>query len=78
MVQELGLCQQAFEKLEGFQEGYLGGFDETAYDRLERFSRYPEIWAPYYTMHKYFAGLLDCYELLHIEAVSYTHLCCSL
>ena len=67
MVQELGLCQQAFEKLEGFQEGYLGGFDETAYDRLERFSRYPEIWAPYYTMHKYFAGLLDCYELLHIE-----------
>lgn len=67
MVQELALCQKAFGKLSGFQEGYLGGFDETAFDLLEQFHRYPDIWAPYYTMHKYFAGLLDCYELMHIE-----------
>ncbi len=66
MVQELARCQEAFSRLDNFEEGYLGGFDEEAYDKLEKLHRYPDIWAPYYTMHKYFAGLLDCYEHLQI------------
>lgn len=67
MVHSLHLCQEAFAELPNFHPGYLGGFDETQFDLLEELTRYPKIWAPYYTLHKILAGLLDCFEILHIE-----------
>lgn len=66
MIASLKECQDAFSKIEGIHEGFLSGYDETQFDLLERYVRYPEIWAPYYTLHKIFAGLLDCYEFVQI------------
>ena len=45
-------------------QGFLSGYLEEQFDLLEEYTPYPQIWAPYYTLHKLFAGLLDCYELL--------------
>ena len=52
MVSELAKCQAA--------NGYLSAFPESLFDRVE--ANKP-VWAPYYTVHKIFAGLLDQYEL---------------
>jgi DUF1680 family protein len=38
--------------------GYLSAYPETFIDRVEKPSR---VWAPYYTLHKIFAGLEDMY-----------------
>jgi uncharacterized protein len=38
--------------------GYLSAYPETFIDRVEKAER---VWAPYYTLHKIFAGLLDMY-----------------
>ena len=61
MIDGLAECQEAFEGQEGFQEGYIGAYSEQQFDLLEQGAKYPEIWAPYYTLHKILAGLLDCY-----------------
>ncbi|HEY3933060.1 MAG TPA: glycoside hydrolase family 127 protein [Gemmatimonadales bacterium] len=52
LVTELGKCQQA--------NGYLSAFPEELFDRLK--ARHG-VWAPFYTVHKIFAGLLDSYTL---------------
>ena len=39
--------------------GYLSAYPETFFDRVEARQR---VWAPYYTMHKIFAGLEDVYD----------------
>ena len=67
MIEELGKCQDAISHIEGYHEGYLGGIEESQYDALENFAHYPEIWAPYYSLHKILAGLLDCYQYTYIE-----------
>lgn len=55
MVAELGRCQEA---LGG---GYLSAFPASFWDRLETMENPP--WAPYYTIHKIMAGLLDMHTL---------------
>jgi hypothetical protein len=52
MVAELARCQEA---LGG---GYLSAFPETFIGRAEARER---VWAPYYTLHKLFAGMIDMY-----------------
>lgn len=45
--------------------GFLSAYPETQFIRLEEFSTYGDnrgIWAPYYTLHKIMAGLLDAHE----------------
>lgn len=54
MVAELAKCQQ---KLGG---KYLSAFPTTWWDRLERGER---VWAPFYTIHKIMAGMLDMYRI---------------
>lgn len=61
MVKSLAECQDAFSKMEGVGEGFLSGYLPDQFDQLEEYVEYPTIWAPYYTLHKIFAGLLDCY-----------------
>src|SRR5436190_924341 len=39
--------------------GYLSAYPESLIDRVEKQSR---VWAPYYTLHKILAGLVDMYE----------------
>jgi DUF1680 family protein len=54
IVAELGKCQDALGT------GYLSAFPATAFDTLEKY--YGGVWAPYYTIHKIMAGLLDQYH----------------
>eukprot|EP00456_Euglypha_rotunda_P071680 TRINITY_DN64301_c0_g1_i1.p1 TRINITY_DN64301_c0_g1~~TRINITY_DN64301_c0_g1_i1.p1 ORF type:complete len:182 (-),score=22.85 TRINITY_DN64301_c0_g1_i1:10-555(-) len=53
-VTELGKCQDAMGT------GYLSAFPTEEFDRLEA---HEDVWAPYYTIHKIMAGLLDQYEI---------------
>src|SRR5262245_46251264 len=57
MVAELARCQEALGN------GYLSAFPEEFFDRL-RAGR--PVWAPFYTVHKIMAGLLD----MHVHAGS--------
>jgi len=54
VVEVLAECQKAIGT------GYVSAFPATDFDTLE--SKYGGVWAPYYTMHKVMAGLLDCYS----------------
>ncbi len=59
MVAELGKVQAAMPG-RGYHAGYLSAFPEEFFDRVE--TRKP-VWAPYYTLHKILAGLLDASQL---------------
>jgi DUF1680 family protein len=52
VVTELGKCQAALKS------GYLSAFPVEFFDRLRERER---VWAPFYTVHKVMAGLLDMY-----------------
>jgi len=54
MVAELAKCQQALGN------GYLSAFAEEFFDRLRAGK---PVWAPFYTVHKIMAGLLDMHTL---------------
>ncbi|MBN1974742.1 MAG: glycoside hydrolase family 127 protein [Sedimentisphaerales bacterium] len=55
IVAELAKCQEAIGKT-----GYLSAYPETWFDRVEAGK---QVWAPYYSLHKIYAGLLDMYTL---------------
>lgn len=55
IVGELAKCQ-ARAGAAGFNAGYLSAYPENFFDRLEARQA---VWAPYYTLHKILAGLLD-------------------
>jgi DUF1680 family protein len=59
IVTALGQCQAAGPAA-GYNPGFLAAFPESFMDRVE--SRKP-VWAPWYTLHKIYAGLLDAHEL---------------
>lgn len=60
LVRELGKVQDAEAKK--FHPGYLSAFPESFFDRLDARQ---QVWAPYYTIHKIMAGLLDTYQQCH-------------
>jgi len=53
VVVELAKCQRALGT-----SGYLSAYPESFIDRVETLQ---PVWAPYYTLHKIMAGLLDVY-----------------
>ncbi len=57
IVTELATCQDALPT-QGYTPGFLSAYPESFFDRVER--REP-VWAPYYTLHKIMAGLLDAH-----------------
>ncbi len=59
IVDQLASCQ-ARARQAGFHEGYLSAFPEGFFDLLEAGR---PVWAPYYMIHKYLAGLIDQHEL---------------
>lgn len=59
LVSALAECQRAAPAA-GFTRGYLSAFPEPVFDQLESGGK---PWAPYYTLHKIMAGLLDQYRL---------------
>ncbi len=54
IVAELAKCQKVLG-----DSGYLSAYPELFIDRVEARQ---QVWAPYYTLHKIMAGLLDSYE----------------
>lgn len=58
IVTELAKVQTALAT-KGFHSGYLSAFPEEFFDRVENRQ---QVWAPYYTIHKTMAGLLDVYQ----------------
>lgn len=58
MVAALARCQAALSE-HGSHPGYLSAFPESFFDRVDE--RKP-VWAPWYTMHKIMAGLLEAYQ----------------
>ncbi len=60
IVSQLAECQ-ANMVAQGYHPGYLSAFPESLFDRVD--ARKP-VWAPWYTMHKIMAGLLDA----HLQA----------
>ena len=52
LVAGLAECQASLTN------GYLSAYPETFIDRVERSER---VWAPYYTLHKIYQGLIDAY-----------------
>lgn len=63
LVEGLAQCQEAFAASGQTHPGFLSAYSEEQFDLLEQYTRYPEIWAPYYTFDKILAGLLDGREL---------------
>lgn len=59
LVSQLAMCQQQ-SPAAGFHPGYLSAYPENFFDRLEAGTG---VWAPYYTIHKIMAGLIDQYDL---------------
>jgi uncharacterized protein len=59
LVAELAKCQDRAPAA-GFNTGYLSAYPESFIDRVEARQ---SVWAPYYTLHKIMAGLLDMYLL---------------
>jgi DUF1680 family protein len=59
LVAELAKCQDRATAA-GFNAGYLSAFPESFIDRVEARQ---SVWAPYYTLHKTMAGLLDMHLL---------------
>ena len=62
MIDGLAECQDAMKKSGKFNYGFLSGYSEEQFDKLEEYVVYPKIWAPYYTLHKILSGLIDCHE----------------
>jgi uncharacterized protein len=64
LVEELRKVQQALPE-RGMHPGYLSAFPEELFDRVEARRN---VWAPYYTLHKILAGLLDVHRATGDEA----------
>jgi DUF1680 family protein len=62
VVAELAKCQKANGTAHG--NGYLSAFPPSFFDRLKAGQK---VWAPWYTLHKIMAGLLDMYVLARNE-----------
>ena len=58
LVDGLAACSAALGP-KASHPGYLSAFPESFIDRVEAGK---PVWAPYYTLHKVFAGLLDVYQ----------------
>ncbi len=59
LVSELAKCQDAMPAM-GYNKGFLSAYPEELFDRVDAAKR---VWAPYYTLHKIMAGLLDVHQL---------------
>ena len=57
LVSELATCQAALPA-QGYGAGFLSAYPDSFFDRVDGGK---PVWAPYYTLHKILAGLLDAY-----------------
>lgn len=62
LIDGLYEVQQKYTAMSEEYEGYLSAYPVSQFSDLEKGAVYPAVWAPYYTLHKIMAGLLDCYK----------------
>ena len=62
MLESLKEVQEAFAASGKVHVGFFSAYDEEQFDLLEVYTKYPEIWAPYYTLDKIMSGLYDIYR----------------
>lgn len=67
LLDELEKIQKKFTERSKEYEGYLSAYGIEQFEDLESGMSYPGVWAPYYTLHKILAGLLDCYRAFQSE-----------
>ncbi|MCH5187775.1 MAG: glycoside hydrolase family 127 protein [Oscillospiraceae bacterium] len=48
-------------------EGFLSAYSPDQFALLEQFVKYKDIWAPYYTLHKIVAGMIECYSRVYLD-----------
>lgn len=48
-------------------EGFISAYSPDQFALLEQFTKYKTIWAPYYTLHKIIAGMLECYKRVGLQ-----------
>ena len=60
IVTGLAKCQHAMEASGKVHKGFLSAYDEEQFDLLEKLTKYPDIWAPYYTLDKIMSGFSRC------------------
>ncbi len=48
-------------------EGFVSAYSPDQFALLEKFTKYSTIWAPYYTLHKIVAGMIECYKRVELE-----------
>jgi DUF1680 family protein len=58
IIAELAKCQAAMPS-KGYNKGFLSAYPESFFDRVDACK---PVWAPYYTLHKIMAGLLDMHQ----------------
>lgn len=63
IINALDEVQRTYTKISEAYAGYLSAYPIEQLIGLEAGEKYPAIWAPYYTLHKIMAGLLDCYRV---------------
>ena len=61
LIAGLAACQDAVAAANASRSGWLSAFGMDHLERLEAHNA-TEVWAPYYTLHKIMAGLLDQHE----------------
>lgn len=67
IVEGFAKCQANAPK-QGYHAGYLSAFPESLFDRVDALQR---VWAPWYTMHKILAGLVDAHvHTASVEALA--------
>lgn len=65
LIDGLDEVQKTYTSMSEEYEGYLSAYPIGQFSDLEGGAAYPAVWAPYYTLHKIMAGLLDCYKAFH-------------
>lgn len=67
LIRGLYEVQRTYTSWSEEYDGYLSAYTMEQFSGLEQGEVYPAVWAPYYTLHKIMAGLLDCYKTFQQE-----------
>lgn len=65
LIHGLEAVQKKYTTISEAYVGYLSAYTIEQFEGLESGETYPTVWAPYYTLHKIMAGLLDCYQVFN-------------
>ena len=71
LVNELDACQRALGMARPAEAGFVSAWPSTVLDTLDG-GDFGAVWAPWYTLHKVLAGLLDVHELVCLPSTTFS------